>query len=379
LSAPEVAIVGAGITGLSAALHLAERGERSIVLYERVAIGSGASGIQPGGVRLQWGSEVNCRLARESLDFFLELEGRLRPRIDPHFRACGYVFLAHSQAALERLRANVALQQSVGVRSRIVAPAELAEIVPDLDVSPVVGASFCAEDGYFDRPQSVVEAFADAAASAGARIEYDEVVSIERGPGGWTLGLRQQGRVDAGRVLIAAGSDSPRLLEPLGVELPIAPERRYLFYSEPIRERLLDPLVVSAERGFAAKQLGNGRVLASDLDARGDPRVAESEWRRNVRSSMRELLPRLEHVTFPLLVEGVYDMTPDRQAVLGAIPGFDGLFVAAGFSGHGFMMAPAVGRIIAEAILGREDDEALRTLSFERFARGELVPEPAVV
>ena len=379
LTSPGIAIVGAGIVGLSVAHHLIERGERSLVLCERAGIGAGASGIQPGGVRLQWGTEVNCRMARESLDFYVGITERLRPRIDPGFRPCGYVFLAHSAQALERLAANVELQRSLGVHSRVVGPEEVAELVPALDTSTIVGASFCSEDGYFDRPQSVVEAFAEAAMTAGARIEYDEVTSLEPAAPGWLLGLRRGGRVHAGRVLVAAGSDSSRLLDPLDVELRITPEARHLFYSDPIRERLLEPLVVSGERGFAAKQLGDGRVLASDLNARGDPGIMEAKWRRNVRSSIRELLPRLEYVSFPLLVEGVYDVTPDRQAVLGAIPGLDGLFVAAGFSGHGFMMAPAVGRVVAEAILGREDDDALRTLSFERFARGELVPEPAVV
>jgi len=97
------AIVGAGITGLSVALHLVERGESSVVLYERTAIGAGASGVQPGGIRMQWGTEVNCRMARESLDFYLELNERLRTRVDPRFRPCGYMFLAHSTEALVRL------------------------------------------------------------------------------------------------------------------------------------------------------------------------------------------------------------------------------------------------------------------------------------
>lgn len=371
--------MGAGITGLSIALHLLERGERSLVLYERTGIGAGASGVQPGGVRLQWGTEVNCRMARESLRFYLEVSERLRTRIDPCFRPCGYLFVAHSQQVLDRLAANVELQRRLGVPSRIIGPEETAELVPALDSSTLVGGSFCADDGYFDRPQSVVEAFAQAAGRAGATIEHDEVTSLEPAAAGWSLGLRRGGRAHASRVLVAAGCDSPRLLRSLGVELPITPEPRYIFYSDPIRERLLEPLVVSGERRFAAKQLADGRVLASDLGARGDSRSGEPEWRRHVRSVIRELLPRLEYVTFPLLVEGVYDVTPDRQAVLGAIPGCDGLFVAAGFSGHGFMMAPAVGRLVAGAIAEDEEDDVLRTLSVDRFARGELVLEPEVV
>jgi sarcosine oxidase subunit beta len=119
-------------------------------------------------------------------------------------------------------------------------------------------------------------------------------------------------------------------------------------------------------------------VLASDLGARGG-RSREEAWREHVRDVIRELLPILEYVSFRLLVEGIYDVTPDHQAVLGAVPGFDGLWLAAGFSGHGFMMAPAVGRGLAAAIAGEPPDEFLRTLSIERFARGDLVPEPAVV
>ena len=159
--------------------------------------------------------------------------------------------------------------------------------------------------------------------------------------------------------------------------MPIEREARYLFLSEPIRERLLEPLVISPERHFAAKQLADGRVLASDLTAAGDPGLERDGWRRHVRECVEALLPALEFVSLPLLVEGFYDVTPDHQAILGEVR--PGLWVAAGFSGHGFMLAPAVGRIIAEAIaLGRED-EALRLLDARRFAEARMLPEPQVV
>ena len=114
----DVAIVGAGVVGLSAAVHLAERGAGRIVVYEREGIGAGASGVQTGGVRQQWSSRLNCAMARESLGFYTQLNDRLQPRVDPRFRACGYLFVAHEPSTLERLRGDVALQNGAGVPSR---------------------------------------------------------------------------------------------------------------------------------------------------------------------------------------------------------------------------------------------------------------------
>jgi sarcosine oxidase subunit beta len=328
--------VGAGVVGLSIAFHLAERGA-SVIVYERTGIGAGASGVQPGGVRRQWGTHVNCLLAAESLRWFADARERLRMRVDPGFRACGYLFLAHSEPVLARLRTSVELQNGLGIPSRIVTPAEAAELVPDLQTDSLGGGAWCAEDGYFDRPQAIVEAL-----GALADVRLQEVRSLDD--------------VEADAVVVAAGVDTPRLLP----ELPIRPEPRVLQLSDPIRERLLEPLVVSAERGFAAKQLVDGRVLAS-----GD------------RTALAEVLPRLVHVALPHRVEGVYDVTPDHQAILGRVR--KRVWVAAGFSGHGFMQAPAVGRILADAILDGREDEALRVLDPQRFAEGRLIPEPQIV
>jgi sarcosine oxidase subunit beta len=340
----DVVVVGAGIVGLSIAFHLAERGA-SVKVVDRAGVGAGASGLQPGGVRQQWGTRVNCLLARESIQFYADAVERLHMRLDPGFRSCGYLFLAHSEHALERLRENVVLQNALGVPSRIVSPAEAAELVPGLDVSTVVGGAWNDEDGYFDRPQSLVEAFGEL-----SDVEIAEIHDV--------------GDVSAAVVVVAAGVDTARLLP----ELPIGSEQRDLFFSDPIRERLLEPLVVSPERAFAAKQLADGRVLASDLKA-GD--------RANVRRGFEELLPRLVYVTLPTCVAGVYDVTPDHQPILGQVR--DRVWVAAGFSGRGFMLAPAIGRIIAEAVLGEPHDPLLDVLRPERFADGRLVPEPSVV
>jgi len=348
---PAVAIVGAGVTGLSIAFHLAERGVRPVRIYERSGVGAGASGVQPGGVRLQWGTEINCRMAQESLAFWQDAQARLDARVDLGWRACGYLWLAHSDAVLDNLRANVTLQNSLDIPSRIVTPDEAAALAPGLQTNALAGAAWCAEDGYFDRPQAVVEALAEAVRRAGVEIEIRQIQSVDE--------------LDAATIVIAAGVDAPRLMD-----APIVAEERYLFLSEPIRERLLEPLVIAPERRFAAKQLGDGRVLASDLGGRD---------RGHVRTVLRELLPQLEFARLDTLVPGTYDVTPDHQAILGPVPGHDRLWIAAGFSGHGFMMAPAVGRSIAAAIAGEPPNEYLRALSLDRFARGARLPEPAVV
>lgn len=361
----DVIVVGAGIVGLSIAFHLKQRGA-TVTVLERAGIGAGASGVQPGGVRQQWGTRANCVLARESMQFYAQARERLGMRVDPGFRACGYLFLAHSQRALEQLRVNVVLQNKLGIRSQLLSGAEAAAIVPGLDASSVVGAAWGPDDGYFDRPQSLVEAF-----GALADVQIGEVLAV--GADGTIRLTDGGGELRADAVVVAAGVDTPRLLP----ELSIRSEARYLFFSDPIRERLLEPLVVSAERRFASKQLGDGRVLASDLSAVGHPETELNDWRANVRRAFEELLPQLVFVPLPLLVRGSYDVTPDHQAILGRVR--EGVWVAAGFSGRGFMLAPAVGRIIAESVVDGADDPVLSVFDAARFDEGRLVPEPQVV
>src|SRR5262245_14818101 len=199
----DVAVVGAGVVGLAVASELQRRGTR-VAVFERSGIGAGASAVQPGGVRQQWGTPFACRLARESVGHYAGVEG---------FRRCGYLFLAHSDQTLAQLAANVAVQNAAGVPSRIVSPAEAAELVPGLAVETVVGGSWCAEDGYFDRPQAVVEGFA-----RGLDVRIQDV--------------RSTSELDARTVVVAAGADTPALVP----GLPIEREDRYLFYSEPVGE-----------------------------------------------------------------------------------------------------------------------------------------------
>jgi sarcosine oxidase, subunit beta len=374
-----VAVVGAGITGLSIAHALVSTGVGPVRVYERSGIAAEASGVQPGGVRHQWSTRLNCLLVLESAAFYREVGERLGIEQPPRLEPCGYVFLAHEEGTLERLGRDVAMQNALGIPTELLDADSLTGVVADLQADGVRGGSFCPDDGYFDRPQAVVEAFAEALVRDGGAIEIGEVRGLSQDGGGWRVELADGSAVTAEHVIVAAGTASPGLLAPLGLDVPIAAEAKHLFLSDPIREMLLEPLVIAVDRHFAAKHLANGRVLASDLAAKGDGPDAEEQWRRHVRSCIDELLPRLTFVTLGLRVGGEYDVTPDHHPIVGPIGDEPGLWLAAGFSGHGFMIAPAIGRIVADALVYGRQDALLGALAFERFDGAELDPELQIV
>lgn len=363
----DVVVVGAGIVGLSIAHHLLERGLR-VQLVDRTGIGAGASGVQPGGVRRQWATRSNCLAAQESYEFYCDLPARLGRGEQPRFTPCGYAFVAHSNGRLAELAAAVSLQQSLGIPSVLLGADEAKLAVPQLDVSRILGAAWCAEDGYFDRAHEPVEAFADAVLGRGAGLTVAAADRLRADGDGWRVVLDDADALTADHVVVAAAHDSKALLAPLGFEAQIAAEPRHLFYSRPLEDRVLDPLVIASELGVAAKQLADGRLLASDLRATGDRTAAVEGWLETVRTGLASLLPGLAEIPYPDLVSGTYDVTPDHDPLLGPVPGAPGVWIAAGFSGHGFMLAPAVGRLVADAVTGAGDDALLGTFKPGRFA-----------
>lgn len=344
-----VGIVGAGISGLSIAVHVLERRLGSVTVHDPAGIGVGASAIQPGGVRQQWGSVANCLMARESHAVYERLDERLGAAVGARFDRCDYVFVAHRETTLAQLAANVAIQHEAGVPSELLNPDSLEALGPGLRADAVVGGAHCAEDGYFDRPQAVVAAFADAARRLGASFELARVHRLERDGGGWRM-IGDSGALAVDVVVVAAGAETPALVIAHGGPLPIAREPRYLFLGAPHSERTLDPLVIAVDRDVAAKQLANGRLLASDLRAAGDPARDAGHWRDNVHRGFADLVPAVARDPLGELVEGWYDMTPDAQPIIDELA--PGLWVAAGFSGHGFMVAPSTGGLVAAALSG---------------------------
>ena len=226
-------------------------------------------------------------MARESYLFYCDVDELLHPAVEPMLDRCGYLFLAEGDDELAGARASASPSRTrSGVPSELLDPEQAGEIAPGLAAESLAGAAYCREDGYFDRPQAVVAGFSQAAQQLGVGVITEFVTAISPDGGGWRWRFADGSSRLAEQVVVAAAQASAALLAPLGVALPIEEEARYLFYSDPVRERLLEPLVMSSERHFAAKQLADGSVLASDLSAVGDPDDGKARWYSHVRRTI---------------------------------------------------------------------------------------------
>ncbi|HEY7818507.1 MAG TPA: FAD-binding oxidoreductase [Vicinamibacteria bacterium] len=366
----ECVIVGGGITGASILLHLTRMGCRDVVLLEKDYLASKATSVCPGGIRAQWQDEAACLYAREAVRFFENLEEELHPEFPLPFHQTGYLFVAHGAATLGSFEKNVALQNRLGIPSRMVTPQEIAEIVPGLSLEGVVGGSFCAKDGFIEDSDGLTQVMAQRAKDAGARVVLEPALAIERDSDRITGVRTPSGRIEARAVVLAAGCDSPALAKGIGLELPIRVERRRMLYTERLERRVLEPLVAAMDIGWAGKQLIDGVVYMGYLR---EAKESKDDWAytEQVAELFVTMMPGLSEIGIKRLVEGYYDSTPDGHPFLGGVPGLEGYFQAAGFSGHGYMLSPSVGRVMAEMVLGEKPSLPVEQFSFSRFARSK--------
>lgn len=376
----ETIIIGAGIIGCSIAYHLVEKGCTNVLVIDKGGIASDITGICPGGIRQQWGTEINCVMSRESAKFFRHINEHLEPEHEIKYREVGYLYTFHSETALHNYKKNIDLQNRLGIPTEILLPEEVSRLVPKIDPSSFLAASYCKTDGFVDDAYHVTQSFADAAKRQGVKFITDEVEAIEV-EGDQVKGVRTvgQGLISASKVINAAGLGSKRMGETAGVDIPITFEKRRILYTNRVEERVLEPLLVSFERGFAAKQLTDGTIYCSYIGKDLPERYSMFDFQAKAAEVGMELFPPLEEVEFRTHVDGTYDSTPDHQAILGEVDGLEGFYLAVGMSGHGFMMSPAIGEAVAAISLGAEPQIDVSSLNLRRFIRNELILEPSVV
>jgi sarcosine oxidase subunit beta len=239
-------------------------------------------------------------------------------------------------------------------------------MLPRLTCDGLFGGSYCAEDGFLEDCHGVTKQFAERARRGGAQLRREQVQTLARQGRGWRV-TTDVGQIEAKQVVLAAGADSVSLAASTGISLPIVPERRRLAYTAPCDGGILPPLVVAFERGFAGKQLTNRVLYLGCLRETAD--VDDLTFIEQTLFAGSTVLPILSEVAVRRVMGGIYDNTPDRRPLLGPVNGVDGLFLATGFSGHGFMIAPAVGEMVAASIIGRSHDLPLEEFSLDRFSR----------
>lgn len=370
----ELCVVGGGLVGCATALHLALRRVPCVVL-ERGLCGSQASGVNYGGVRRQGRALVELPLAERAR----RLWGRLDRLVggDCEFRATGHLRLARDAAELAELERWAAEARRFGVACEILGPDRLAERWPWLGPG-LAGGSFCADDGQAN-PRLATPLFARAARRHGARIiEHCPVQAVERLPSGFHITGTGDLEVRARVLVNAAGAWGSRVATLLGEQLPeevIAPN---MLVSEPLPYRI-EPNLGMAGPGVYLRQIptgsvifGGGRGIADLETARCRPLLATSL--ATLEEACR-IVPDLARATIIRTWAGIEGRTPDDLPMIGASAIVPGLFHAFGFSGHGFMLAPAVGAVLTELILDGHSSTSLAGLEPARFQTDD--PGPA--
>lgn len=377
-----IVVVGAGIMGASVAYHLAARGVTDILILDRTpGPGLGSTGAATGGFRAQFETPINVRLSLLSRAALLRFPDEIG--VDSGYRPCGYLWLAARDEEMRALEEARAVQHGEGLDEAIaVTPEEIARINPAVSLDGIRGGAFCPTDGFL-RARPMLEGYLAAATARGARIAWEtEVTALRRGASGRVEEvLTSKGPVAAGAVVNAAGAWAAALLSGLGFDLPVAPLRRQVAATtvcDLLPETM--PMTIFLGDGFHLR-VRDGRVLllkpTPGVAGRPFDIPVKEDWVAAVEARARECVPVLRKAFIDRRAcwAGLYEMSPDRHAILGRAPGCDNLYLINGSSGHGVMHAPALGLLLAEMVAGG----AARTLDAsplrpERFAQGKPNP-----
>ena len=384
-SSAEVVIVGAGIMGCSIAYHLAERGMRDIVVLERDAIGRGATADAAGGIRLQFSTATNILLSQISLEYWEHFEERFGTGIN--FRQQGYLFLLTDETEAAVFGQNLELQQSLGVPARWVTPEEIHEINPAVRLDGVLGGTFCPSDGWADTSTSTM-GFAQAARRLGVRIVEDAPVRGVDLASGRVRAVRVgMGMGDASittpLVICCAGPQTNVVGRLAGLDIPIHPYRRMSFITEPFDAVPSSvPMTIEFARALYFHPESSGFLfgMSNKDEPTSDNKAVDDAWMLTTIEALIERAPVFEAANVLRGWAGFYEVTPDDNPLLGYVPELENFIVAAGFSGHGFMQGPAIGRVIAELVVdGAPSSVDVSDFRPSRFQEGAPLQEHNVI
>jgi sarcosine oxidase subunit beta len=374
----EVAIIGSGITGLSTAYSLVNRGCRNIAILEKGNLASGASTRNGGGIRAQFATEENILLAKWSIQRFRMLGAELN--VNFWFRQGGYLFVAETEKELSLLKSTAEFHRRFNLGTKLLDCDEVQTIVPEMVCTSVIGGIFRKGDGVLF-PFPLLFGYAEHLKKAGVGIEtHCEVNAIKRSGSGYEL-TTSRGTVFAERLLNAAGGWSRDVAKMMGTFIPTIPVRHQIMVSEPLAP-FLDPMIVTLRDGFYMSQGPRGELVGGITEAgqhKKDPHKSSSDFCIQMSSRIVSLFPRLGNARMMRQWAGYYDMSPDANPILDEVPGLERAYLACGFSGHGFMISPAVGEFMACIILGERPPFPREPYRVSRFGAGEIRHETLVI
>jgi len=380
MESADVVIAGGGIMGCALAYQLARR-DVDVILLERETLGSQSTGRCAGGVRQQFSMEANVRLQRMSVKMFEGFEQETGHPAD--FRQIGYLFVLSLPQQVEDFRRNIEMWHRDGLtEARWVDPSEAARMVPVLNVDDVLGCTFCPTDGIAS-PADVTSGYASVARRLGARLkEGVEVVGIDVA-GGQVQGVRTSAGDIATRLLFnCAGPWSASIGRMAGLEIPVLPYRRHIAVTGafPAVPRAT-PMTVDFQSSLYFHPEGDGVLIGMSDRSEAPGYNTEVSWEflEKMFAQAERRAPALAAAGIKTAWAGLYETTPDHQAILGPVPEVEGFWCAAGFSGHGFMQAPAAALLLTQLMLDRRSEIDISPFAFTRFARGALVSERNVI
>ncbi|MGW3173375.1 NAD(P)/FAD-dependent oxidoreductase [Streptomyces sp. NPDC001153] len=377
----DVVIIGGGVMGVSTAFHLAEAGVTDIVVVERGELGCGSSGKPIGGVRAQFSDPLNIELGSRSLRAYREFPQR--PGAAIRLDTVGYLFLLDSRQQASDFEAGVELQNGLGVPSRVISPGEAGRLCPYLSTEGLVAAAYSPADGHA-RPGLVVQGYARAAAGAGVTLATHTEVSGIDTAGNRVVGVHTcRGRIACSTVICTAGAWSARIGDMAGVDLPVRPVKRQLAFTVPLTPpapRIPFTIDFSSTAYFHNSDDGLLFGLADPGQEDGFDTTWTPDWLELFRTAARRRAPALAGMETVGGWAGLYEVTPDHNAPIGRSGELTGFLYATGFSGHGFLQAPAVGEVMRDLYLEREPFTDISPLSADRFRHGaDVRPEAHVV
>ncbi|HBH02692.1 MAG TPA: FAD-binding oxidoreductase [Candidatus Rokubacteria bacterium] len=372
-------VIGAGVVGCSIAYHLASRGMRDVLVVERDQVGAGTTSKAAGGIRVQFATETEIRFSLESIEALERFRDEMGA--DPGYARIGYLFLLSEERQLRGFEQRMALQRSLGADVRLLTPDDAQKLVPALRVDDLIAAVWGPGDGVAG-PAEVTNAFARRARELGARIaEGVEVTALVRAGGRVTGVETSRGAIATPLAINAAGPAAARVGRLAGLELPVLPRRRHVFFTEPFPEIPGPvPLTSDVSSGFYfRKELEQVLLSPGDVEDIGEDLRAPTNWGR-VEETVRKAVHRLPIIEGARIAggwAGLRPLTPDDHAIIGWAPGVEGFFLAVGFGGHGFQHAPATGRHVAEWLTDGRPSLDLSLFAPDRFQAGRAAPPDA--